>query len=184
MRIIAGKLKGRVLHSIKGRTTRPTSDKLRESIFNILLHHSTGSIVLDLFAGTGALGIEALSRGAQQCCFIDKDKEAIAIIHKNIASCSLKDKSQVIRWDIKKNLNCLKNLKKTFDLVFMDPPYNNNLIEPALHYLHQSGTLQTRATIVVEHAIDESIPGKLENYKLIDQRDYRRTLLSILNYND
>lgn len=182
MRIIAGDLKGKKLFSIKGRTTRPTSDRLRESIFNILSNRFKAAFVLDLFAGTGALGIEAISRGALYSYFIDSKTEAISVIRKNIKDCKLEDKSDVIQWDIKKSLRCMEALTSKMDLVFMDPPYNNNLIEPTLLNLQLSGCMQKGACIVIEHSSKETIPGSLKEFSIIDQRKYRNTLLSILTY--
>jgi len=182
LRIITGELKGKKLFSIKGQTTRPTSDKLRETIFNILAHRLIGAFVLDLFAGTGALGIEAISRGALFSYFIDNKKEAVAIINKNIKSCKFEDRSSIIQWDIKKSLKCIEMLKNKFDLVFMDPPCNAGLIKPALINLQQSGTLQAGASVVIEHALYEPIPDDLKEFKISDKRKYRRTFLSILKY--
>jgi len=182
LRIIAGELKGKNLFSIKGQTTRPTSDKLRETIFNILSHRLSGAFVLDLFAGTGALGIEAISRGALFSYFIDNEEKAIATINKNIKSCKLEDKSSIAQWDINRSLKCIETLKKKFDLVFMDPPYNACLIKPALINLQRSGTLQAGASVVIEHALYEPIPDDLKEFKITDKRKYRKTFLSILKY--
>ncbi|MCJ7774205.1 MAG: 16S rRNA (guanine(966)-N(2))-methyltransferase RsmD, partial [Desulfobacterales bacterium] len=158
MRIISGDLKGKNLFSIKGKTTRPTSDRLRESIFNILSNHLNDAFVLDLFAGTGALGIEAISRGALFSYFIDNKTEAIWVIQKNINACKLEDKSGIIQWDIRKSLRCIETLTNKINLIFMDPPYNANLIKPALLNLQQSGCMQTGARIVIEHSLYETIP--------------------------
>ncbi len=182
MRIIAGDLKRKKLFSSKGQNTRPTSDRLRESIFNILSNRFVGVFVLDLFAGTGALGIEALSRGALFSYFIDNEQQAISTIKKNIQSCKLENKSRALQWDISKNLRCIQNLPKKFDLVFIDPPYHVDLIKPALINLQQSDSLQKGATIVIEHSLYEPIPGSVKYFPIIDQRKYRKTLLSILTY--
>lgn len=183
MRIIAGNLKRKKLFSSKGEYVRPTSDRLRESIFNILSNRLNGAFVLDLFAGTGALGIEAISRGAVFSYFIDNSKEAISTISKNIKFCALDNKSKVIKWDIKKNLNCIEHLSRKFNFVFMDPPYNNYLIEPTLNNLKQSGSLQNDAIIVIEHSKHESISNNHKYFTLIDYRKYRSTLLSFFVYN-
>ena len=140
------------------------------------------TFVLDLFAGTGALGIEAISRGALFSYFIDNKTEAISAIHKNVNACNLEDKSGIIQWDIKKSLRCIETLTSKFGLIFMDPPYNANLIKPALLNLQQSGCMQTAARIVIEHSFYETIPCGLKDFTIIDQRKYRKTFLSILTY--
>ena len=180
--IISGALKGKKLFSPKGIKIRPTSDRIRESIFNILAHRIPDSVVLDLFAGTGALGIEALSRGASFAFFIDSDKDAVSLIEKNISACRLQDRIKIIRADIVKNNVALKNGYPPVDLVFMDPPYNKNLIKPALINLSASSILQKNALIIIEHAQTETLPEYVSEYKLSDQRRYGKTLVSFLNY--
>lgn len=182
LRVIGGSLKGRKLLSIKGTITRPTSDRLREAIFNILSSRVQDSVVLDLFSGTGALGIEALSRGAGFAVFIDKDKASQAVIAKNIRACAVENKTRIIRWDITRNLNCIRSLRCGFRLVFMDPPYRKNMIAPTLTNLHQSGSLSPGGCIVIEHAVSESLPKNLEQLKIDSQRKYGKTLVSFLSY--
>jgi len=128
LRIIAGEFKGKKLTSVRGKTIRPTADRTRESMFNILSHRIPGTIVLDLFAGTGALGIEALSRGAESAVFVDNSRGSLSVIRRNVESCALDDRVNIIKWNIEKNLNCLKAVKPGFDLVFIDPPYHRNLL--------------------------------------------------------
>ena len=105
LRVISGRLKGKKLYSVHGSATRPTADRLRESIFNILSTRVFKAVVLDLFAGTGALGIEALSRGAVSAVFVDNSRKAVSIIRRNITSCAFDQRANIIKWDIKKNLN-------------------------------------------------------------------------------
>lgn len=182
LRIISGELKGKRLFSPKGVKIRPTADRIRESIFNILAPRIPDSVVLDLFAGTGALGIEALSRRASFAIFIDSDKEALAVIEKNVSACRLQGRVKIIRADIVKNNAALKNVYPPVDLVFMDPPYNKNLIKPALINLSASRFLQKNALIIIEHAMTETLPEYVEEYTLSDQRRYGKTLVSFLNY--
>ena len=125
MRIIGGELKGRKLISVRGHHTRPTADRTREAIFNILGSRVHGAMVLDLFAGTGALGIESISRGAERVVFIDTYKRAISVLQRNIDAFSLGKKTTVIQWNILKNLDCIQSIDHAVDLVFMDPPYNH-----------------------------------------------------------
>ena len=182
LRIIAGYLKGKKLYSPDGFSTRPTADRLRESIFNILSFNIQKTVVLDLFAGTGAFGIEALSRGAASVVFIDNNPETLSVLKRNLKSCNLGNRATIIKWDIQRNLNCLKTVASTFDLVFMDPPYNKNLIQPALNHLFQSKSLLDRACIVIEHTFLEPIPDAVAGFSLADRRKYGKTIVSFLNY--
>jgi 16S rRNA (guanine966-N2)-methyltransferase len=182
LRIIGGELKGKKLYTIPGTLVRPTADRLRESIFNILSYLVRDAAVLDLFAGTGAFGIEALSRGAELAVFIDYNKTALSVVERNIQSCAVDNRSKIIRWDIVKNLNCIKSMVSKFDLVFMDPPYNKGLIKPTLLNLHDSGSLCNEASIVIEHNYLEPIPETCKRFELIDQRKYGKKLASFLKY--
>jgi 16S rRNA (guanine966-N2)-methyltransferase len=182
LRIISGRFKGKKLHSVPGLTIRPTADRLRETIFNILSHGVLNTRVLDLFAGTGALGMEALSRGADSSVFVDNNPKALSVIRQNIISCSFDKQAHVIKWDIKKNLNCLKPLDTAFDLVFMDPPYHRGMVEPALLNLGQTGCLEKGARIVVEHSHLEPIPDPVFMFEIQDRRKYGKTLVSFLSY--
>ncbi len=182
LRIIGGDLKRKKLYSVRGTMIRPSADRLRESLFNILSFRVQGSIVLDLFAGTGALGIEALSRGAKFAVFVDKHQSAFSAIYRNIQSCALSNKTKIIKWDIIKNLNCIKAIKPAFNLVLMDPPYNRNIINPALFNLHRSCSLKKGACIVVEHTVLEPIPKDRLEFTIADQRRYGKTLVTFLDY--
>jgi 16S rRNA (guanine966-N2)-methyltransferase len=182
LRIIGGDLKGRKLKSIHGTLIRPTADRIREAIFNILSNSIAKALVLDLYAGTGALGIEALSRGAQQALFVDNRNESLFVLKQNIASCGLGEKAGIVKWNIRQNLNCIKSMGQKFDLIFLDPPYNKNLITPSLVNLDKSDALKNNACIVLEHSVDESLPADLRKFHLADQRKYGKTLVSFLNY--
>ncbi|MBW2603574.1 MAG: 16S rRNA (guanine(966)-N(2))-methyltransferase RsmD [Deltaproteobacteria bacterium] len=182
LRIIGGALKGKKLYSVRDRSIRPTADRLRESIFNILSHRVLDAVVMDLFAGTGALGIEALSRGAESVVFVDNRKTALSVIRRNIDSCRLDQKANIVRWNIRQNLNCIRSKQQNFDLIFLDPPYDKNLIKPTLLNLDNSHSLKNGACIMVEHSISEPIPTDLFAFDLLDQRKYGKTLVSFLNY--
>jgi len=187
LRIIGGDLKGKRLRSVSGTITRPTSDRLRESIFNILSFRVQATIALDLFAGTGAFGIEALSRGAKYAIFIDIYKDALSIIEQNIRSCALENRARIIQWDITRNLNCISSFCSQIGLVFMDPPYNRSIIKPTLLHLYNSRAVEKEACIVVEHSPLEPIqPKDLQEdksaFETMDQRKYGNTLISFLKY--
>ena len=180
MRIISGQFKGRKLSPVRGIRTRPTADRVREALFSILGPIEAHTLVLDLFAGTGALGIEALSRGARRAVFVDRDYHSLITLNKNIAHCNLQACTQVYRWDITKNLNCLKPYARQFDLVFLDPPYHQNLIPQTLARLLLLEVLNPVATLVAEHAADETIVAP-EGLICEDQRIYGQTRLSFLS---
>lgn len=182
MRIISGNRRGKKLYAFEGRGIRPTADRVREAIFNILAAHVKGAVALDLFAGTGAFGLEALSRGACSTIFIDHHPDAIRLLKKNIDACGMTDAARVIKWDISRDLNCLKGIRPRFELVFMDPPYNRNLVQATLLHLHASRALQTGARVVIEHSGDESLTGNLDGFSMMDQRKYGKSLVSFFKY--
>jgi 16S rRNA (guanine966-N2)-methyltransferase len=182
LRIIAGELKGRKLRSVRGRKTRPTANRTREAIFNILAFQIQDSRVLDLFAGTGAFGIEALSRGAESVVFVDVDYNSISVIEENVASLSLENRTKIFRWDLARNLNSLGSLRSAFNLIFMDPPYHKDFIETALFNLHSSQCMESGARIIVEHSDLEPILNVQLPFEISDQRKYGKTLVSFLNY--
>ena len=182
LRIIAGKYKGRRLHTPRGESIRPTADRIREAIFNILGNQCRGCLVVDLFAGTGALGLEAMSRGADQVVFVDNRRAALDVIRRNIEVCGCGDSAMVFSADIKRNLSCLKRLTRSAEMVFMDPPYRKGLISPALHGLHSGGFIAPEAKLIIEHSADDPLPDPGQNFRLDDQRRYGKTLVSFLTY--
>ncbi|MEJ2655916.1 MAG: 16S rRNA (guanine(966)-N(2))-methyltransferase RsmD [Desulfobacterales bacterium] len=182
LRIIGGDLKGKKLMAIHGKLIRPTADRIREAIFNILSGWVINALVLDLFAGTGALGIEALSRGAERALFVDNRKESLYVLKQNIELCGLGEKGSIVQWNIRQNLNCIKSIGQKFDLIFLDPPYNKNLVTPSLINLDKSDALKNEACVVVEHSVHESLPMDLHAFHLADQRKYGKTLVTFLNY--
>jgi 16S rRNA (guanine966-N2)-methyltransferase len=180
IRIIGGELKGRKLATVRGIKTRPTSDRVRESIFNILGDRVRGARILDLYAGTGAMGIEALSRGAESVLFVDDHGAALAALEKNIKACSLQSRANMVRWDLLNNLNIIRSNRRAFNLVFLDPPYNKNMIKPTLSNLGISQSLEKGSLLVLEHSPLEPIPENLPGFKMSDQRRYGKTLVSFL----
>lgn len=178
MRIIGGTYKRKGLSSVPGMDTRPTSDRLRESIFNILSARVRDAVVLDLFAGTGALGLEALSRGARQGVFVDNQKKALSIIRKNIAACNLEPSTRVVSWDLARNASCIKGHTPPFDLVFMDPPYGLDLVPRTLQNLAIACCLAPDALIVCEHGAQDPVPDSVDAWVMSDQRRYGRTIVS------
>lgn len=181
MRVISGTLKGRRLVAPAGKTTRPTADRIKESVFNILSGRFPEKRVLDLFAGSGALGIEALSRGAACAVFVDQAKSALVSIRRNIRDLKLEDRTRVIQWDILNNLNCLLVTPETFDLVFMDPPYDTHALEPVLVTLTACKALAPDARIIIEHSIREPLVYPTHKLTLVDQRRFGKTIVSFID---
>ena len=184
MRIVSGRFKGRTLKATGGAGLRPTSDKVRQAIFNIIEHSGfanalalEGARVVDLFAGTGALGLEALSRGAKYCLFIEDSADSRAIIRENVEALGLTGASKIWRRDAT-NLGALDTLSP-FDLAFLDPPYRKGLLAPALKGLASGGWLNGNALVVAEAAEDETIPT-VEGYELLDDRIYGDTRIAFL----
>jgi 16S rRNA (guanine966-N2)-methyltransferase len=182
MRIVGGRLRGRSLAAPRSQAIRPTSDRLRESVFNILAHaHGdpvTGARVLDLFAGTGALGIEALSRGAAFALFIDDGAEARAVIRQNVDALGLGMVTRVFRRDATK-LGAAHPLEP-FGLVFLDPPYRKGLAGPALASLRDDGWLTPEALLVVEEAADADVSPP-DGFTELERRAYDDTVVLFLH---
>lgn len=178
MRVIAGLAKGRRLASPKSSDIRPVLDQVKEAVFNILFD-CEGLRVLDLFAGTGAMGIEALSRGAAHALFVDNFRESIKLIQKNIELCGFDSRSEIVAMTVGKAINILSKQLKSFDLIFVDPPYQCHFIAKTLAKLQQSGLCHDQTQIVIEHHPKEPIP-KMEGLSLTDQRKYGQTLISFL----
>ncbi len=184
VRIIAGTAKGKRLQSVRGLKTRPTANRVREAIFNIVSFQLPGAVVLDLFAGTGAFGIEALSRGAAFSVFIDNDRHTLALIEKNLRSCYMDSRSRLIGWNILKNLDCIRAADPPFDLVFMDPPYGRNCLENTLIHLDGTGALRKGAKIVIEHDRSEPLPDEIPGYTVYDQRQYGRAMVTFVSHGE
>ncbi len=180
MRVIAGQRRGKRLFAPADRSIRPTADRLRESIFNILGPRIQQAVVLDLFAGTGALGIEALSRGASAAWFIDQRAAAAALIRRNLEACGFAGRGRVLRGDACQTPPPRIGLP-VCDLVFMDPPYAQGLVAAALACWTRSARLSAQAMIVIEHAPAESLPPLATAWRLEDQRRYGKSLVSFLS---
>lgn len=181
MRIIGGSLRGRRLAAPPGLATRPTADRVRESVFNILGGSLSVDLVLDLYAGTGALGIEALSRGAGRAILVDQARSALSVIRRNLQALHLEDRSRVVGADIRRGLRFLHTENTPVGLVFMDPPYADGMIASTLAALVDSGTLASGARIVIEHGRREAVAPSLPELILSDQRRYGKTLVSFLD---
>ncbi len=177
MRIIAGQRRGKRLVGPSDRAIRPTADRIRESIFNIIADRVAGAVVLDLFAGTGAMGLEALSRGASRACFIDCSAEAATLIGRNLSACGFSDRGRTIRQELPGALARLAP-PEIYDLVFLDPPYGRGLVAPVLSGLIGAAVLSAEPLILVEHAPEEAMPEMADPWRWVDARRYGKTLVS------
>jgi 16S rRNA (guanine966-N2)-methyltransferase len=180
MRIISGSAKGRRLFTLAGRALRPTADRVKESIFNMLGPSVAGSAVLDLFAGTGNLGIEALSRGAQSAFFVDGSAPSIAIIRKNLVLCAMTARAEVLQDDAFRAIALLRRRRRTFDLLFADPPYEQGFVEKTLKALAVHDIGHGDMLVIIEHTRREPLPDPLDSWMLLRQRKTGDTVVSFL----
>lgn len=179
MRVIAGTSRGRRLALFEGRDVRPTPDRVREALFSILQSKMGGFAelrVLDLFAGSGALAIEALSRGATSACLVEKTIASGKIIRENLNCCQLSNKAKVVISDAFQVLPGFE--PNSFDLVFLDPPYNQDLLQPALTAIDKLDLLSKEGLICAESASNETLPESVGQLQRIDQRCYGTIMIS------
>ncbi len=167
MRVIAGKYRGKILSAFRGYDIRPTSDRVKESLFQILSARLPGARILDLFAGSGALGIEALSRGADEAVFNDSSRESLAVLKKNLLS--VKEEQKVLMLDFRA---CLKAVTGEFDLIFADPPYKENYTQEILSLTAEEGLLREGGLVIVESEREETAHA---GWEIADVRNYGRT---------
>lgn len=177
MRVIAGTCKGRRLTAVPGQNTRPTTDKVKESMFNIIGPYFDGGNVLDLFAGTGALGIEALSRGAASAVFIDKNDRAFSIVRRNVEDCRFTEQSLFLRLDAKKALSVLAEKDMRFDYVFLDPPYRLHIVPELITHMLDLQLLSPDAVIVAETEADEEGEIFADQLELFRNNRYGDTMV-------
>ena len=168
MRVITGIARGRRLKEPNGMETRPTADRVKEGIFSSIQFEVEGRKVLDLFGGTGQMGIEALSRGAVHCTFVDLQKQAVGIIRENVTSTGFSDQSTVIQGDA---LAFLSRCKEKFDLIFLDPPYGSGLLEKAMEIITTIDIVSENGIIVCENGPSSVWPEVKEPYRM--QKEYR-----------
>ena len=182
MRIISGKARGTKLYTLEGDYTRPTLDRVKESLFSILQPKMKDAVVLDLFSGSGALALEALSRGAQKAILCDQSPEAIKIIKKNIEKTHFEEQTTVICQDYKK---CLERIKEKIDIVFIDPPYKQNIgVDSAIRVIEKD-LLSEKGMIILETDDEQRECSQLKNFKnkvnICDLRTYGRVKLIFLD---
>ncbi|MCU0572318.1 MAG: 16S rRNA (guanine(966)-N(2))-methyltransferase RsmD [Syntrophobacteraceae bacterium] len=176
MRIVAGRFRGLKLDAPKSRRIRPTADRVREALFSIIASRVPASRVLDLFAGTGALGLEALSRGAVEAVFVDQSAEAVRIIRANIQRLGVAEQVEVLQGGVIQVVRRLAERKSRFDLLFMDPPYGRGLIEIVMPHL--GALANSNALLIAEHPAKELAPESSVEWRRVDRRFYGDTAIS------
>ncbi len=176
MRIIAGDLKGRQLKAVPGKHTRPTTDKVKEAVFQIIGPFFQGGMVLDLFAGSGGLGIEAISRGMTHGIFVDKHPKAIHTIHENLAAMKIAEKVEVYRADAFRAIHAVAKRNLQFDLILLDPPYGTINYEAFLDEIARLALIKVHGIIYCEHDTAEGLPVQHEEFRMIKQANYGGTI--------
>ena len=178
MRIIGGLARGTKLYTLEGLNTRPTLDKVREAIFNILQNNIRDTVVLDLFAGSGAVGLESISRGAKKAILCDNNKQAIQIINKNAQKMRVEDKVQILCIDYE---NFLSNTQEKFDFIYIDPPYNTDYISNSIKLINDRNLLAEEGIIIAETDEEERVKDEIDKLKtsinIYDTRKYGRAWL-------
>jgi 16S rRNA (guanine(966)-N(2))-methyltransferase RsmD len=176
MRIIAGDFKGRRLFAPKDSRVRPTTDKVKESIFSMIAPYLEDAVVIDLFSGTGNLGLEALSRGSERCFFGDKSRESLELTRQNIAHCRAEDRSVTILGDYD---YVLRKIPDKADLIFLDPPYGQGLIQECIAQIAKQSLLSDDGVIVAEHGTKEQLEEEIAGFMKIKEKVYGTITISI-----
>ena len=179
MRIIAGNLKGRQLYTPADRRIRPTSDKVKEALFNMAAFYLEDAVVVDLFSGTGNLGIEAISRGAKRTYFCDKSRSSITLICKNIEHCGVSEKAVLLQGDFEKTLD---KIPEAADLILLDPPYKKGLLHKCLEKIQQLELLREDGIIIAEHGSDQELEDSIFNFVKEKEKKYGTIVLSLYKH--
>ncbi|CDD37657.1 putative uncharacterized protein [Clostridium sp. CAG:356] len=180
MRIISGKAKGTKLYTLEGTNTRPTLDRVKESIFNIIQNDIEDAEILDLFAGSGAIGLEFLSRGARNAVLCDKSKDATEIIKRNVQKTHMEEKTQILNLDFETCLDKVKN--RQFDIIYIDPPYVTKYILKSIEKIIAQGNLKKEGIMILETDDEQRILREIESeeVRIVDKRKYGRATIIFL----
>lgn len=177
MRVITGTARGRRLGELTGKDTRPTTDRVKEGLFNVIQFDIEGRRVLDLFAGTGQLGIECLSRGAAHCTFVDQRKDAVKLVRGNLEATGLTERAKVVQGD---SLSFLSGTREKYHLIFLDPPYDANLLETTLNRIAGIDILAENGIIICESRVNQDLPELPNPYR--KSRDYKYGKIKVTLY--
>ena len=182
MRIIAGSMRGTKLFTLDGLKTRPTLDRVKEPLFSIINFKLQNAVVLDLFSGSGALGLESISRGADKAYLCDKSKDAIRIIKQNVEKTRSEEKTEIVFMDYKKALEEFSKKNIKFDIIFLDPPYETSFIEDATEIVIKNNLLKDNGIIIIETDTKERVIKNISdmNVRIYDERKYGRVSLIFL----
>jgi 16S rRNA (guanine966-N2)-methyltransferase len=184
MRVISGKCKGRPLQAVPGMSTRPTTDKVKEAIFNMVGPYFSGGMGLDLFGGSGGLGIEALSRGLDRMIFVDHDVKAVQTIRKNVETCGLSEQAEIYRNDAERALKAIVKRGLQFQLIFLDPPYKKQKLQSLISFIDEHSLLETDGFVIAEHAHDIELPNQIGKLMRVKHEIYGITAVSIYAYTE
>ncbi len=176
MRVIAGDFKGRKLETPIDNSVRPTSDKVKEAMFSILMNDIYDAVICDLFAGSGGLGIEGLSRGARKCYFVDQANNSIKLIKQNVTTCKANEYAEIIQGDYQR---ALSRIREKVDIFIIDPPYGYGTELKAMELIAEKDLLAEDGKIVVEHEKHDTMPDEVAGFKKIKEKKYGRVVLSI-----
>lgn len=171
MRVISGTLKGRNIKGYDIDGTRPTMDRVKESVFGMIQNNLKDSICLDLFCGSGNLGIEAISNGSELCYFVDNNPKAIKVVEENIKDLNIKQKSKILNIDYKRSLKYFGENNTKFDLIFVDPPYDYHVIEKVIKYVSEYNLLNANGLLILEFE-NEKLGESYNNLKLVKSKKY------------
>lgn len=177
MRVISGSARGKKLLCIEGNDVRPTLDRVKESVFNMIAFDLPDAKVLDLFSGSGALGIEALSRGASHCVFTDSAKQSIGVTTKNLEATKFLEQATVINCD---SIDYIKKTNEIFDIIFIDPPYESDLYQRSLDEIKSSKILAEDGFIVLEYDSELSQPFSTDHFEIVKDKKYGRVKILIM----
>lgn len=178
MRVISGTARGLKLDSLDGLETRPTLDSVKEAVFSMLFDKVYDANVLDLFAGSGGLGIEALSRGAKRCVFCDKSEKAMSVVRKNAEKARFFEQAHLVKADFKECLSKLGSDGEQFELIFLDPPYAGGLLDEALNLIYDFSLLAPGGLVVAEY--DNGTDVDIQRYNVLKNKKYGRVCIYIL----
>ena len=176
MRVVAGSAKGITLKTPEGLTTRPTADRVKEAMFSILQFDLPGTAVLDLFGGTGQLGIEAMSRGAKSAVFVDEGEKACALIRENLRRAKMEQQGRVVRSDY---MQFLRQCREKFDIILLDPPYAEVFLENALNCITEIDILHSGGIIVCERPVGKELPWSFQGFTRSKDYQYGKTLVTL-----
>ena len=181
MRVISGSLKGRKIKGYDIEGTRPTMDRVKMSLFGSIQSYIQDAVVLDLFAGSGNLGIEAISNGAKRCFFVDNNHQCIKVIRENIKEFKIEEKSTSIEMDYCKALALFKDKGNVFDIIFVDPPYKEHILFSILEYIRDNDLLASKGLIILEYNYEYA--NEVDGYTLLKKKKYGDKFISIYQKN-